>query len=219
MKKLSFILSFFLFICLLIGCRKDPEIPPTIVNGQVLEQGTNKPLEGVKVVLMEGTYNGSSLGTYSYYPVDTFLTDKSGKFNYEHKKPFNGKSYEIWYFKQDYFDISNIEDNTKITYVEDNKTVNTTVKMYPFAWLSIHITNNQPLEEFDFLRLTIYDNSGKDYNFMGNNVNEVLIKKVVGNSKNTIRWSLYKNSKWTTTIIDSTIYCKGRDTTLYELKY
>ena len=56
MKKLFHFLCIIFIISVLASCRKDNTIPPTFVKGQVVEQGSNKPLEGVKVVLMEGTY-------------------------------------------------------------------------------------------------------------------------------------------------------------------
>jgi hypothetical protein len=217
MKKLSFILSFLLFICLLIGCRKDPEIPPTIVNGQVLEKGTNKPLENVEVVLMEGTYNGFGSGTYSFYPVDTFLTDKNGKYSYEHKIPFNKKAYELWYFKQDYFDISNIEDNTKVTYVEDNKTVNTTVKMFPFAWLTVRVINDKPFDVDDEGAVGGEWSTGQYLRFQGKNINSTFTKKIRGGQKTELYWWVYKNN--TAKFYSDSIYVVPRDTTHYTLKY
>ena len=111
MKKLLFFSLTLLLISFLWGCDKEQPILPTIVNGQVLEQGSNKPLEGVKVVLMEGTYGGLGSGTYSFYPVDTFFTDKDGKYSYEHTIPFDKKVYELWYFKDKYFDLSNVSEN------------------------------------------------------------------------------------------------------------
>jgi 5-hydroxyisourate hydrolase-like protein (transthyretin family) len=132
MKNLIILILSIFTLSFLVSCDKDDPILPTIVNGQVLEQGSNKPLEGVKVVLMEGTYNGIGSGTYSFYPIDTFLTDKNGKYSYEHKTPFDKKAYELWYFKDKYFDISSVSENDRITRIEYNKTKAVSTKMYPF---------------------------------------------------------------------------------------
>ena len=73
MKKSFIFLAIPLIISFLVSCKKDNTVLPTVVNGQVLERGTNKPLEGVKVVLMEGTYQGLGSGNYSYSPISTSL--------------------------------------------------------------------------------------------------------------------------------------------------
>ncbi len=204
-----------MIISFLVSCDKEQPIPPTIVNGQVLEQGTNKPLEGVKVVLMEGSYNGFGSGTYSFYPVDTFLTDKDGKYSYEHKISFDKKAYELWYFKDKYFDISNVSENTRITHVEYNKTQSVTTKMFPFAWLTVRVINDQPFDAGDLLSIGA---TNKDWYFHGKSVNNVFTENVLGNQKQKISWIIQRDGKWGQVFIDST-YCKGHDTTYYQLKY
>ncbi len=92
-----------MIISFLGSCKKDEPIPPTIINGQVLEQGSNKPLEGVKVVLMEGTYSGlgTGTGTFNYYPIDTVLTDKNGNYSYNNPSSLSSqgsKDYMLWFW-------------------------------------------------------------------------------------------------------------------------
>lgn len=179
MKQFSF-LFITLIISFLSSCDKDDPIPPTIVNGQVLEQGSNKPLEGVKVILMEGTFSGSS-GSYSYYPIDTFLTDKNGKYFYEHKLAASRKAYELWYAKDSYFDISNISFNDRTTRVSLNKTLNTTIKLVPFAWLKIHLVNIKPINSEDRIYLVgPWESAYSDRNFYGAKIDTNFIKKVEG---------------------------------------
>jgi 5-hydroxyisourate hydrolase-like protein (transthyretin family) len=217
MKKSIFLFSILLIISLSSSCDKEDPILPTIVNGQVLEQGSNKPLEGVKVVLMEGTFSGSS-GTISYHPIDTFLTDKEGKYSYEHKLSANGKTYELWYFKDQYFDISSISNNERTTYIRLNGTVKANVKLVPFAWLSIRVTNTNPFNQFDVLKARLATDSGKEYTFVGNGSQGGFSEMVKGEGKTLLRWSVNRNNQWSNTTIDS-IYCKGHDTTYYDLKY
>ena len=214
MKKISYFLAIVLIIRFLANCRKDNPIPPTIVKGQVIEQGSNKPLEGVKVVLMEGTF-GNSSGNYSYHPIDTFLTDKSGNFTYEHKLPQTLKDYELWYYKNNYFDISSKSNNVRITNITESKTISPIIRMSPFAWLRIRAINSNPFDEFDAFSIKVTD---KDWDFYGIKVDETFIEKVQGGKKQAFSWIIQRNQKWGKTFVDS-VYCKGRDTTYYEIKY
>jgi hypothetical protein len=217
MKKLIFISFSILIISFLASCKKDPEILPTIVNGQVLEQGSNKPLEGVKVVLMEGTYGGSGSGTYSFYPIDTFLTDKDGKYNYEHKIPFNKKAYELWYFKDKYFDNSSTGENTRITRIEDNKTKSVITKMFPFAWLTVRVINDKPFDDDDKGEVSGEWSTGQYIKFQGKDINSTFTKKIRGGQKTELYWWVYKNN--TAKFHSDSIYMTPHDTTYYTLKY
>jgi 5-hydroxyisourate hydrolase-like protein (transthyretin family) len=215
MKNLIILILSIFTLSFLVSCDKDDPILPTIVNGQVLEQGSNKPLEGVKVVLMEGTYNGISSGTYSFYPIDTFLTDANGRYSYEHKILSSRKIYELWYFKSTYFDISNVGENDKVTSVEENKTKSVVTKMSPFAWLKIRVINDKPLDDSDILSIRVTD---QERDFFGDKINQTFIEKVRGNRKQKIHWIIQRNLKWGQGVNDS-IYCKGHDTTYYQLRY
>jgi 5-hydroxyisourate hydrolase-like protein (transthyretin family) len=203
-----------LFFSLLVACNKEDPTPPTIVNGQVLEQGTNKPLEGVKVILMEGTFGGSS-GTYSYYPIDTFLTDKDGKFSYEHKIAASRKAYELWYAKDNYFDISSISFNDKTTRVSLNKTLNTTIKLVPFAWLTIRVVNESSSDKIKIGGP--WEAGGLDDIYVGKNVNLEFTKKTQGGLKAGILWWITKNNDLK--FHSDSIYVKPHDTTYYQIKY
>ena len=217
MKKSFNFLAIILIISFLGSCKKDNTIPPTIVKGQVVEQSSNKPIEGVKVVLMEGTF-GKSSGTYSYYPLDTFLTDKSGNFTYEHKLPQTLKAYRLWYFKDNYFDISSVSDNVKVTDIEDNKTINPKIKMSPFAWLKIRVVNDKPFDEFDEIKIGgPWEAGGLDDRYYGKKVDITFIKLTQGGKKSDLTWWVYKgkDAKFT----QDSVYIKPRDTTYYEIKY
>lgn len=218
MKKLLFLSLILLIVSFLASCRKDEPVPPTIVNGQVLEQGSNKPLEGVKVVLMEGTYNGIGSGTYSFYPVDTFLTDKDGKYSYEHKIPFDKKAYELWYFKDKYFDINNVSENDRITRIEYNKTKVVTTTMFPFAWLSVRVINDKPFDASDRVEVAGDWQSGGGYlKFYGNKINTTFNKQVRGGKKSEIFWWVYKNN--TANFNIDSLSVNPNDTSYYTIKY
>ena len=218
MKKLLFFSLTLLLISFLWGCDKEQPILPTIVNGQVLEQGSNKPLEGVKVVLMEGTYGGLGSGTYSFYPVDTFFTDKDGKYSYEHTIPFDKKVYELWYFKDKYFDLSNVSENDRITRVDYNKTISPVTKMFPFAWLTIRVVNEKPFDSSDQIKIggPWEAASGDDW-YYGNNVNDSFTKMTKGGKKSAVKWFVYKNNN-SQSFIDS-VFLIPNDTTFYTIKY
>jgi hypothetical protein len=215
MKNLIILILSIFTLSFFASCCKEPTIPPSIVNGQVVEFGTAKPIENVMVVLMEGTYGGFSSGTYSFYPIDTFLTDANGRYSYEHKIPSSRKIYELWYFKSTYFDISNVGENDKVTSVEENKTKSVVTKMSPFAWLKIRVVNDKPFDDGDYMSIEVTD---QDRKFYGDKVNQTFIEKVNGNAKQKFSWIIQRNLKWGQVFIDS-VYCKGHDTTYYQLRY
>ncbi len=214
MKKLIFLSLSILIISFLGSCKKDPVTLPTVINGQVLEQGSNKPIEGVKVVLMEGTYGGLGSGTYNYYPVDTILTDKDGKYSYQNPTVKSSKDYVLWFYKDQYFEITDTQDEVN---VETNKTINPVTKMFPFAWLSIRVINDKPFDAGDKLEVGGEWTTGQYDRFQGANVNTIFIKKIKGGKKTDIVWWIIKNN-----IIKSlsdSIYVKPLDTTYYQIKY
>ncbi len=215
MKKLIFLSLTFLIISFLGSCKKDEPTPPTIVNGQVLEQGSNKPLEGVKVVLMEGTYGGLGSGTYNYYPVDTILTDKDGRYSYQNPKVKSSKDYVLWFYKDQYFEITDTQNEVD---VETNKTINPVTKMFPFAWLSVRVINDKPFGIGDRIHiLGQWEAASDDDWYYGNQVDEVFIKVVRGGLKTGLRWVYYKNDK--SMSISDSIYIKPLDTAYYQIKY
>ena len=214
MKKLLFISLTCLIISFLGSCKKDPVILPTVVNGQVLEQGSNKPIEGVKVVLMEGTYGGLGSGTYNYYPIDTILTDKDGRYSYQNPTMESLKDYVLWFYKDKYFEITDIQDEVN---VETNKTINPVTKMYPFAWLTIKVVNDKPFDSSDEIGISGEWSTGEYTRFYGKEVNTTFTKKIRGGRKTEVYWWVYKNNS-SIFNIDS-LYTKPHDTSYYQIKY
>jgi hypothetical protein len=215
MKQVFQISIIVLIISILLSCDKEDPTPPTIVNGQVLEQGTNKPLEGVKVVLMEGTYNGFGSGTYSYYPIDTVLTDKEGKYSYNNLIKGDLKDYVLWFYKDQYFSITDSRDEIDVAW---NKTITPTSKMYPFAWLTVRVINEKPFDSSDKIHvLGPWEAGGLDYMYIGKNTNITFTKKTEGGRKSQIAWWVYKNN--TNKFYEDSINIKPHDTTYYQIKY
>ncbi|MEP7194960.1 MAG: hypothetical protein ABI851_00460 [Saprospiraceae bacterium] len=87
MRTVLFIMSIFM----VLSCHKsedlsDQDIIPygdgtrTKVEGRILEYGTNKILEGAIVILEETVTTGFFSGNVIVTPIDTFITDTSGKY-------------------------------------------------------------------------------------------------------------------------------------------
>jgi 5-hydroxyisourate hydrolase-like protein (transthyretin family) len=214
MKRLNFLIFTLLIISLLSSCDKEEPIPPTIVNGQVLEQGSNKPLEGVKVVLMEGTYNGTGSGTYSYRPIDTVLTDKDGKYTYSSLTKGDLKDYVLWFYKDQYYIIDNSPEQVSIKW---NKTSEVITKMFSFAWITIRVTNSIPFDENDKVEVGGEWTTGQYNRFQGKDVNATFTQKIRGGIKTEVVWWVIKNDI-IKPYIDS-VYIKPLDTTYYQIKY
>ena len=215
MKKSFYFLAIVLIISFLGGCKKDNPVLPTVVNGQVLERGTNKPLEGVKVVLMEGTYQGLGSGNYSYSPVITVLTDKEGRYTFDNLVKGDSKDYVIWFYKDKYDSITDSQNDVDVDW---NKTSSPITKMYPFAWLTIRVINDKPFDEGDKIKIGgPWDAAGLDDIYSGKDVSLTFTKKTRGGLKAGVLWWITKNnlSKFYS---DST-YIKPHDTTYYQIKY
>ena len=188
---------------------------PTIINGQVLERGSNNPLEGVKVVLMEGTYNGSGSGTYSYRPIDTMITDKQGRYTYKDIIQGDLKDYILRFYKDNYFSITDAQNEVS---VEWNKTSSPITKMYAFGWITIRVVNDKPFDYFDKIKIGgLWDAGGLDDTYYGKNTNVTFTKKIRSGEKVALKWFVSKNNT-SVSFIDS-IYIKPQDTTYYQIKY
>jgi hypothetical protein len=208
MKNLIILTLCVIAIFSTVACKKEtPKLPPTIVQGKVTEYGTDKTLEGAKVILVEGTTSGSS-GTYSFYPLDTMFTDKNGEYFYEHKLSTSSKAYALWFFKDNY-------EPFQKQWVRENETLTSNIKLFPFAWLKIRVINDKPFGPGDILSIKVTD---QDRDFQGNKVNQDFIEKVKGNTKQSFSWIIQRNLKWGQVFVES-VYCMGHDTTYYELKY
>jgi hypothetical protein len=216
MKKiLSILLNIAIISFLLVSCDKEEPIPPTIVNGQVLEQGTNKPLEGVKVVIIEVTSSGGLLGSQSYYPIDTILTDKDGRYTYQDFVDKTNVHYILRFYKDQYFNLDTPSDEVFVTW---NKTSEVITKMFPFAWLTMRVINTKPFDIGDRLHiLGPWEAASDDDWFYGNNINEIFTKVIRGGQKIELRWLINKNNQYNS--ISDSVYIKPHDTTYYQIKY
>ena len=214
MKKSFNFLAIILIISFLASCKKDTIISPTIVNGQVLERGTNKPLEGVKVVLMEGTYQGLGSGNYSYSPVSTILTDKEGRYTFDNLVKGDSKDYVIWFYKDKYYGITDSQNDVDVDW---NKTSSPITKMYPFAWLTIRVINDNPFDENDEVGVSGEWSTGDYVRFYGTTINSTFTKKIRGGQNSEVYWWIYKNNG--AKFNSDSVYIKPHDTTYYQIKY
>lgn len=78
-------------------------LPYTIIEGKVLEYGTEEPIENAQVVLYEQT----AAGTFSTgdMPIDTVITDATGSYHFQ----YNGSGQAgVKAFHDTYFPISRV---------------------------------------------------------------------------------------------------------------
>jgi hypothetical protein len=150
MKKqiLNGILPLLCGLLLLTGCRKDA--PVEVVAGYVREYGTNKPLDGARVYIMDS--NGTFLGPGSNPTVATAITDANGF--YSVPKPeyaIKANAYLSGYF-------TDTESETCVC----TPTNETDIILYPQAWLRVKLVNESGAWGISIPGQTMFD-TGQDF--------------------------------------------------------
>ena len=206
MKARLFFFTFLLFLFLFSACSKNNS--ENEVFGRVTEFGTEKPLEGAEVYILDCRISGS---TTSCDTVRTLITDAAGTYSSGFPAASNGRTPKIGvalpgYFEHDTHFIRKHNDN-EIDFVLD-----------PFAWLSVRVVNEAPAGELDRIRLTFNPSGGGWKELTGSNVNELLFDIVMGNRPKTIQWKTYSLGEITSQMID-TVEVSAHDTLNYEIRY
>ncbi len=104
MKKILLLLSIF---CFFFACKKDNTNTPSVlgkeieISGQVLEFGTNLPMEGVAIYIVRSTHKKLSVNPNN---PDPFFTDKDGKYNFK-LNVLDSTEYSISAHKKSYTEI------------------------------------------------------------------------------------------------------------------
>ena len=181
----------------------------TIIEGRVLEYGTNEPVENATVTLYErvstGTFSGTDLA------VETIITDASGRYSFESE----GLGLVGVNATHDNYFEPNMITYDGIVYNDKN---NVDIVIDPHAWLKLHIKNVNPFDENDLL--TSYSNpivGASPENSYGQNIDFYTTQKIRGNKNKHIIWWVTKNNIYQE--FRDTIYCEGHKTTEYELFY
>lgn len=212
MKPIQISLVFLVLSLIIYSCDEgiDPLLPYTSIEGQVLEYGTNKPIENAQVILYKrvstGTFSGANMA------VDTFLTDATGQYSFIYEGDGN---LGLNAFHDTYFNRGNDIYGDHIYSKIENKNID--IILDPYALLELHIKNVNPFDENDNIRYDGDWSGGAPQDNLGTNVDFHDIKEVRGNRNINIIWWVTKNGEKIEH--QQNIYCKSHETTQYEILY
>ena len=207
MKTLHLFLFVTLLTLLFFSCAKNEYKHE--VSGRVTEFGTEKPLEGVQVHILDCRISNA------YVSCDTakvLLTDAAGNYSTPFQSASNGRTPMIGvsfpgYYEHDNHFIRKQNDN-EIDFVLD-----------PFAWLHLNVINEAPAGELNLIRVAYEHGLGGWNEFIGENVNINLNDLVFGgNREGFIIWKIYDEGLLLESHRD-TLYIPAHDTLHYEIRY
>ena len=209
MKKTPIFILTIVVILSVSSCDNGSDLLPyTIIEGKVLEYGTEEPIENAQVVLYEQTSSGTF--STSDLPIDTILTDATGSYSFQ----YNGRGQTgVKAFHDTYFPISRVPYEN--IYYKQRNVEN--IILDPYALLELHIKNVNPFDGNDNLRYDGAWSGGAPQDNLGVNIDFFDTKLVRGNRGVSLVWRVIKNEN--TTTHRDTVYCKGHETTQYEIFY
>ncbi len=197
-----------------VGCQKEP--PPvirTIQKGRVLAYGTKKPIAGAQVILYECSSDGMLFGSYYCEAIDTLITDKTGEYFFDltNKVSKGGYSYEVGVSAEGYAKPFAID-------VFGGQTREKDFILDPFAWVKIFVKNEPPVDINDIIKVNGDWGGGSFDGLTAFGDCDTSIKRQVrGNRPIYIYYFLENNG--TKTFVGDSVYCKGFDTTRFEVNY
>lgn len=205
MKKIIQLFTMSMLLLSFVSCGKNKT---TIIEGTILETGSDRPVEDA-LVLIEQEYTTGSLSGVRY-TIDTVYTDSEGYFKWETEEEPD-RSYGIGTIgKQGYYgkDWKYTPYYQYITYLDH---YNETMFIDAYAYLHL-IVEDVPEIESEYCRIggTIVLGA---FDLFGENINEYYITH--GNIEKTISYRLFYSD--TMKIIP--INVPARDTISYYIKY
>ena len=208
--KIPHILLLSLLTFVLFSACKKEAVTERKVTGQVLEYGTNSPIENAVVEISACiTDNGSTSCQFD----QRILTDASGSFSADFNIEDVSRYALVTVTANQYFPSTEYILNPG----RDNELE---VVLDPHAWLSLRVRNLAPAEEFDkiFISSLISPNPGSSEEYIGPNVDLNYIIKKQGNRDLRLGWNTYDSGILIERFKD-TMYIPAHDTLYYEINY
>jgi hypothetical protein len=200
-KTMLFLLSIIAssWLIALSGCKKNP-----IVQGQVVEFGTNTPIPDATVKLSE--CDGDVLGSFLCTNVGTTTTDDKGNFSFDQEGfQVSADAYQYWASGDDF----EVLQGKKGCYDP------VTITLFPYVWLKVRLINTSGAYELvssqlDALSPRIRLDQGQD---------TIFTKKLQGNKKFTLFYNVWTfPDVFGKSNVDS-VFCVGHDTTNLTITY
>jgi hypothetical protein len=209
MMKTHNLLLLAIALTALTACKKDAL--PTSAQGRVTTLGTETPLAGIAVTLIEDNYGGGVLGGNGGYngPIKTVHTDQDGYYRIDHACNPSTAYWVEFETAQGHF--GPIQKQT--VYPGQNNTIN--MKQIPFAYVRLHIKNVNPHNVYDKLNIVL--DPGGYWGYQGPGIDEIAIRRTAGNGDASLYYSVRKNN-----VLSSfyyTLYIPAYDTLDYQIFY
>jgi len=203
-----------LLLCFLIfannSCKeKDPFENKTIIEGYILEYGSDKPLPNVKIY-MSGLVNTTIGEPETWILVDSVLTDVNGYVNYEYNHNQVSIDRCTYQVPSKYYTVMSHAINAG-TRNDISRFVD------PFAWINIHLDNSDLGAFYDQLSISGGWGGGSNNDMFYGFIDTTITRMVRGNKDTELRWRLERNNE--VTITDSLIFIPAHDTISVEIQF
>jgi hypothetical protein len=181
---------------------------PTVIQGRVLESGTNMPVAGAEVYCSSVESSGTP-GLPNYNTVKSVLSDADGNYKITIEDDDD-------LFLLSLASIKNGFDVTKNIGVSPRNINNIDITLVPFGWLRVRVKNEN--KQINYVRIST-ELGPRQEEYEGNNVDTTFIS--YGRANKNIQIALLKNLNgvnWEY-IEQSTVYVIGLDTTTINFNY
>lgn len=181
----------------------------TTISGQVLEFGSNIPIENATVYVYGGEADGnfSNPGLF-LETIDSAITDINGFYQFS----FDSESYptlRMDALHQNYFPIAHWTQN-----IFSTKNNDIDIILDPHAWLELTIKNIAPTDNFDVIYVGNTSGFRNINDMYGSDIDTTVIGLVKGNDPDLkVIW--FANSEG----FNEKKYCPALDTTRFEILY
>jgi hypothetical protein len=192
------------------SCKKDAI--PTSAQGRVTTLGTETPLAGIAVTLIEDNYGGGVLGGNGGYngPIKTVHTDQDGYYHIDHTcNPSTAYWVEFETAEGHFGPIQK-----QAVYPGQNNTIN--MKQIPFAYVRLHIKNVNPYNVYDKFNYLLDPGGGGGFD--GPGIDVITTRRTAGNGNVLLYYTAIKNGQL---VVDSkdTLFIPAYDTLDYQIFY
>jgi hypothetical protein len=211
LMRTSSFLHFLLVVCLLAftSCRLDGE---TLVEGQIVDEHTGKPV-GDGYVVVFGASSGGYSSSYGY--VAEGKTDSKGRFGFT----FEGSGDMVLrgFTEQGYYSDWQ-EGAVDLKSGRNNKGLK--VEMMAPAWVKVKLVNVQPQDTSPYIYVWGFtpQNGQMGYGFTYINTDTSFVKMISANENRTISWGI-RAQDGTDTEYHKGVIAPSLDTTVLRLEY
>ncbi|NTW31846.1 MAG: carboxypeptidase regulatory-like domain-containing protein [Bacteroidetes bacterium] len=200
------------------SCKKDKS--SIIINGSVYDPNIKIYIADASVTISTSKVS-SGFYNSNYSDIASTTTDANGNFTFKFDKELSN-GYRIFISKNKYFDLTvDISGND----FQAGNTYTPVYEIFPVGYLKLHVKNNTPFDDNDFIAYSYTFGFLSCYECCSNIVNkaygenyDVTTKcKTYGSQNVVIGWHVTKHGN--DIAYNDTVFCSPFDTTYYEILY